>query len=984
MQNLIQWSEEFTRAAIWLTSNVTVAAAPSIAAPNGATNCVYSVTATGAGGINHFLEASNTAMPIFATAIYAQNLGRNKSTSIWVKAGTTTKVVVGNGRHTNWYRALFDLRNGVVNFEENCRGYIEAYANGWFRCTVTYITPLGEVNPTQDSVLVAPIPVGQTGTASVAYSQSGEQVYVWGAQLAIANGPVAYTKTEGTIIEYPAPRGAAYQNLVPSSNNIANWVYFPSSNATLTQEAGVTSPSGNPVMRLTEDATAGVAHLVYPNCNSLTPGRVHTFSVLVKKGTTARDWFVLAHSGGGTTRAYFNLTTGQVGTPDAPVLACDIIPVGDGWFLCWSSVVQTNTFAPILYPSTADGTTAYNGDGTSYILLADAQLVEGFGYSPLTKTTTIGTTGVKGRGVRGYAGRQNYIVQSESVGVSPWVNLGSSVTNNAVSGPVSLMGDAIVEDASTGFHGAYQIGIAPYAHFTVHAIVKAGTRTWCTLASLAANNGSYFNLNGEGALGTAFGTVGHREITALGDGWFLISFTNIGGTPTSGNRIFELYAATGDIGGSYTGTNGNTAMYVAASWVTLTSGRAPYFRTGSTAIKGRSPRTEHPKQNLFLRSQEQLNTTVWTSIGTVTRSASAIRAPDGTMTAVQISDQSAAEYRGVQQSIAVTRDKRSAVVSIFIAKTTGTTYACGFNATFSGGTTAGISIRLDPATGTYSTGGAVGALEDYGDWWRIWGRVTNNGTNNTLALGMYASTGATFAGGDTVAATGVTDIWGAQVNWGDGPAEYVKTGAVAVNTGTPRRIAPKQNMAYNSGIDGSYWGLGSVTRAAGPICPSGRASVLITENGLNAVHFVTQTVSTLVNGSIATMRFFAKRPNSSSRGWIACAGNSGNAARWFDIINGERSTAGGGTCAHTITPAGDGWWEISISWVVVAGTLGVNIYLADAAGSVTYTGDSVSGLYVADISIAQTFGNPEMRPAVAIPVGGQSWELDKAPRGLMG
>jgi hypothetical protein len=923
-------------------------------------------------------------MPIFSPVATVANLNRNKSSSVWVKAGTTNKVVVGNGRHTNWYRALFDLGNGVVNFEENCRGYIEVYPDGWFRCTVAYITPFGEANATQDSVVVAPVPSSQSGTAVLSFTSANESVYVWGAQLACAYGPVAYMKTEGTIIEYPAPRSAAYQNLVPSSNNIANWVYFPSSNATLTQEVGVTSPSGNPVMRLTEDATAGVAHLAYPNCNSLTPGRVHTFSVLVKKGATTRDWFVLAHSGGGTTRAYFNLTTGQVGTPDAPVLACDIIPMGDGWFLCWSSVIQTNTFAPILYPSTADGTTAYNGDGTSYLLLADAQLVEGFGYSPLTKTTTIGTTGVKGRGPRGYAGRQNYIVQSESMGVSPWVNPGSSVTHNAVSAPAGLMGDAIIEDASTGFHGVYQVGIAPYAHFTVHAIVKAGTRTWCTLASLAANNGSYFNLNGEGALGTAFGTVGHREITALGDGWFLISFTNIGGTPTSGNRIFELYAATGDIGGSYTGTNGNTAMYVAASWVTLTSGRAPYFRTGSAAIKGRTPRTEHPKQNLFLRSQEMLNTTVWTSIGTVTRTASSKMAPDGTMTAVQISDQSAAEFRGVQQSISVSRDTRSAVVSIFVAKSVGTTNPCGFNATFVGGTSVGISFRIDTTTGTYSTGGAQGGLEDYGDWWRIWGRVTNNGTNTSLTFGMYAATSTTFLAGDSVVGTGVADIWGAQMNWGNGPAEYVKTGAVAVNTGTPRRIAPKQNMAYNSGIDGTYWSQSNLTRSAGPICPSGRASVLLTENGLNAVHFTSQTITQLRPGSIATMCFFAKRPNSSSRGWIACAGNSGNAARWFDLINGERSTAGAGLGSYTITPAGDGWWYITISWIVDAATLGVNIYLSDASSSVTYTGDGVSGLYVADVIIAETNGIPEMRPTVSIPTGGQSWEYDRGSRGLMG
>jgi hypothetical protein len=132
------------------------------------------------------------------------------------------------------------------------------------------------------------------------------------------------------------------------------------------------------------------------------------------------------------------------------------------------------------------------------------------------------------------------------------------------------------------------------------------------------------------------------------------------------------------------------------------------------------------------------------------------------------------------------------------------------------------------------------------------------------------------------------------------------------------------------------------------------------------------------------MCFFAKRPNSSSRGWIACAGNSGNAARWFDLINGERSTAGAGLGSYTITPAGDGWWYITISWIVDAATLGVNIYLSDASSSVTYTGDGVSGLYVADVIIAETNGIPEMRPTVSIPTGGQSWEYDRGSRGLMG
>lgn len=969
MQNLVQWSEEQTRAAVWLTSNTAVVAAPTVVAPNGNTNCVYSVTAVGAGGVNHFVEASNTAMPIFSIVSTVANLNRNKSSSIWVKAGTTNKVVVGNGRHTNWYRAFFDLGNGVVNFEENCRAYIEPYPNGWFRCTVVYITPHGEANATQDSVLVSPSPISQTGSAGVAYSQSGEQVYVWGAQLACANGPVAYTKTEGTIIEYPAPRSAAYQNLVPSSNNIANWVYFPSSNATLTQEVGVTSPSGNPVMRLTEDATAGVAHLAYPNCNSLTPGRVHTFSVLVKKGATTRDWFVLAHSGGGTTRAYFNLTTGQVGTPDAPVLACDIVPMGDGWFLCWSSVVQTNTFAPILYPSTADGTTAYNGDGTSYLLLADAQLVEGFGYSPLTKTTTIGTTGVKGRGPRGYAGRQNLVAASEDATL--WLqSAGVTVTGNATAAPDdTTTADRVVWTAAaannrylspfagfpTGFPGVtFRTGVT----YTVSAWVRTDG-----VASLRLRLPLNVNVTNQESADIV--------VTLT---WQRVSFS----ATVTGTGVYSSVFVLNSLAGTA------ADFYIWGLQVTESVGLAPYVPTYNREIRGRAPRSEMGKQNLFLRSQEMLNTTVWTSIGTVTRSASSKRAPDGTMTAVQISDQSAAEFRGVQQSISVSRDTRSAVVSIFVAKSVGTTNPCGFNATFVGGTSVGISFRIDTTTGMYSTGGAQGGLEDYGDWWRIWGRVTNNGTNTSLTFGMYAATSTTFLAGDSVVGTGIADIWGAQVNLGNGPAEYVKTGAVAVNTGTPRRIAPKQNMAYNSGIDGTYWSQGNLTRSAGPICPSGRASVLLTENGLNAVHFTSQTIAQLRPGSIATMCFFAKRPNSSSRGWIACAGNSGNAARWFDLINGERSTAGGGTCSYTITPAGDGWWYITISWIVDAATLGVNIYLSDASSSVTYTGDGVSGLYVADVIIAETNGIPEMRPTVSIPTGGQSWEYDRGSRGLMG
>jgi len=959
-QNLIPNSENVS--AWGILTNVAAALALAVAGPDGALGGVSLVTANGGGGaLNHFAEMANAQMPYFAqglgSAAFQLNAGRERVSGAWIKAGTTTKVVVGNGRHTNWYRALFNLSNGTVDTEENCRAYIEPGENGWYYCCVVYIVQPLEANVQQDSVVVAPVPAAQTGTASIAYNHASESCYAFGATLALTNGPPPYQKTTTQTNEARAPRARnTRQNNIRWSENPSNavWTKYAASCAA----SAVNSPLGGLAEAIIEDGTLGF-HGV--SQGGTADKGIYTITALVKAGT--RSWCLLATAGTGV-GAYFDLTLGVTGSIFGSPLAASIEPAGDGWW--WISVthaIPAAIRALELYAATGNAAANYTGtNGNTALYVAGMSLAQSWGPPDHVKTT-VAVINPK-IGVRGRA-RQNLTPASEdfTAGFAWFKESGAiTVTADVVAGP-----DGALTKAD---RIQWTSGILRYVGQNIN--FTRGPYTVSVWLRSATGGTQLVRLR----LPLIPGTSNQDSpVLTLTPDWQRFSFSV---EIQSSNVTLSTVLIESDAGLSA------ADFYAWGFQLTQTARETQYVKSTTQAVLGRAPRSLMGKQNLLLSSQGMHSDAVNWFPTLVTRSASPALAPDGTATVSRIEDTDPANYGYIRQQISIPPGVRSYCFSIYLRKTA-TSAVCGWNYLAVGGTTQPGSMRVAPATGAWSSGGTPGGVEDCGDYWRVWNVVRNQGSS-ALRVDFYVATGTSFNGGDNAAGVGWVDVWGAQWTEGEGPTEYVATTTAVVNTGAPRRRAPRQNVGANSDMLSGAWSIANATRSAGPAGPTGKTGILVLEDGsAAAVHYITQTVTSLGTGRLATLTFYAKRATAGSRQWIACAGNGGNSALWFDLINFKRGTGGGGCVASTIEQVEGGYAKISISWIQTAGLEGVRIYMADADGSVTFNGDSGAsgGIYVFEAQVTEGYGPPPEQVSTRnTPVGSQAQEYDRGPRGL--
>ena len=141
--------------------------------------------------------------------------------------------------------------------------------------------------------------------------------------------------------------------------------------------ASATAPDGTLTgFKLREDSTASADHRIYWTVTTTAVG--HVLSVFAK--AAERSWMYLRmdRSGGGTPRVWFDLANGVVGTAETGTSGA-ITSVGGGWYRC-SLILDTAAVAsvnPLIGITTANGATAYSGDGSSGIYVWGAQLEAG-------------------------------------------------------------------------------------------------------------------------------------------------------------------------------------------------------------------------------------------------------------------------------------------------------------------------------------------------------------------------------------------------------------------------------------------------------------------------------------------------------------------------------------------------------------------------------------------------------------------------------
>jgi hypothetical protein len=177
----------------------------------------------------------------------------------------------------------------------------------------------------------------------------------------------------------------------------------------------------------------------------------------------------------------------------------------------------------------------------------------------------------------------------------------------------------------------------------------------------------------------------------------------------------------------------------------------------------------------LLTYSEQFDNAAWTAITTKVLTANTDAAPDGTLSADTITDNSAVAWLGAGQTVTVANDSATYAASVYVKKTSGGTAATfGMNINLTGGTPVSSNPRLNTDTG--ATAGSNTSVHSVGNYWRLTSLITNNASGNTsLRVSIYPATAGYGSMSDSSAAQGSAVIWGAQLEAAPTAGPYVKT-----------------------------------------------------------------------------------------------------------------------------------------------------------------------------------------------------------------
>ena len=196
----------------------------------------------------------------------------------------------------------------------------------------------------------------------------------------LANGVITLVTQPAGLITADI-KGAVVNNINddPASTNLslrseefdhATWV-----KTRLTQAANaVEAPDGNTTAEtITEDSTASQTHYLNQDI-TVVDATTYTQSVFVKANTLSMVWIGDGVGNFATVGAWFNLTTGAVGTTQSGWTAV-IENYGQGWYRCSVTGASTSTtWSADIALAKTDGAVSYSGDGASDLYIWGGQL----------------------------------------------------------------------------------------------------------------------------------------------------------------------------------------------------------------------------------------------------------------------------------------------------------------------------------------------------------------------------------------------------------------------------------------------------------------------------------------------------------------------------------------------------------------------------------------------------------------------------------
>jgi hypothetical protein len=380
-------------------------------------------------------------------------------------------------------------------------------------------------------------------------------------------------------------------NLCEYSEELNIW---STERASVTTNA-TTAPNGTATAdKVITDSTANNTHQIYIGPFT-TPNLPFVISAYAKK--SEYDYIHLGASGS-STKTWFDLNNGTVGTQSSDVLSASIESIGNGWYRCINIINNTSTSNYVeLGPANVDGSRIISGTPSGGIFAWGAQLNIGSTAKPYFPTTdrlnvprlTYQNGGGGCPSLLLEKQSTNLFTYSEQFDNANWTKANTTITANAITSPDGTQNaDKIADSINTAsaFY-FYQSPATTSTQYTSSGYFKKGEYNFVTLHAFGLV-GAVFNLN-TGVLVSQSGGTG--TIQSVGDGWYRCTFTFTAG----GSAVFFTQSPAGNI--SYTGTIGS-GIYAWGLQVEASSYATSYIPTTSSS----ATRVADNITNTFLQS----------------------------------------------------------------------------------------------------------------------------------------------------------------------------------------------------------------------------------------------------------------------------------------------------------------------------------------------------------------------------------------------
>jgi len=325
------------------------------------------------------------------------------------------------------------------------------------------------------------------------------------------------------------------QNLLLQSNSFdTTW---GNSNSTETSgQAGYDGSSDAWLLTATSSTDAYISQ-------SLSLNFLQTFSVYAKANTA--DFVELVAIGGANPRAWFNLSTGSVGT-SYNVVGTNIESIGSGWYRC-SIILNASITSCRIYASDSDNSTAVTIGNSIYI--QDAQLNQGLVADSYLETTTTAVYG----GITDNIPRLDYtdascpslLLEPQRTNLVPY----SELINTSTYFITNSTQEEFAGTSPDGSNTATKITSTGYTIFRPFGALTLATNTTYTFSFYAKNidaTGAWFRVYNSSAANNLVNTTSYFNQLILGE-WVRVEYTF---TTTATDTQYYPYLQDGNQGGS--------------------------------------------------------------------------------------------------------------------------------------------------------------------------------------------------------------------------------------------------------------------------------------------------------------------------------------------------------------------------------------------------------------------------------------------------